>query len=314
MGSSVSSCRTCVSQPLTQSPQRPSLEENHFSTARWVAAMRATDAKSQRPRIGSNIGAGPDLAAAVFAGELGTAFLADSAAAFHIPIEVLSESLVRRTMYFDEQWMAAYDRGCRQFVILAAGVDARAWRLPMDTSCIVFEVDVPAAFAYKDEHLPALSSTYPLPACKRVAVAADLAEDDWKSKLAGVGYDVSKPSFFLVEGLLMYLPSADAVQSVFEDAASLMCPGSVFAGDCLVSYLHRTVYRMIRPVLEKYGTAWSFDVNCPDDLVVMLRSSSISISSGPHDLSSNAKRCECLKTIGLNCCNFRYVVCSATRV
>ena len=63
--------------------------------------------------------------------------------------------LVERTRWLDARWMAALDGGVRQFVILGAGLDARAWRLPrLSATCRVFELDVPAAIAYKEAAVP----------------------------------------------------------------------------------------------------------------------------------------------------------------
>ena len=104
-----------------------------------------------------------------------------------------------------EQRMAALDGGVRQFVILGAGLDARAWRLPrLSATCRVFELDVPAAIAYKEAAVARLA----LPCrCTRTAAAADLSETAcWPLALLESGFDPAAPSLFLLEGLLQYLP------------------------------------------------------------------------------------------------------------
>ena len=134
--------------------------------------------------------------------------------AFDSTLEAASISLQERTVYMDGKWMAAHGRGCRQFVILAAGLDARAWRLPLDAGCTVYEVDVPAAHAYKAALVPAVAGVYPDgPACRRVCVEADLSQAAWPALLTAAGFDPAQQSFFLIEGLLMYLP-AGAPQQV----------------------------------------------------------------------------------------------------
>lgn len=175
-----------------------------FPTAQWVSAMRAADAASAAPKIGRNVGAGPDTLAATLAGEAGMKILDASAKKYSTSRQAISAALVDRTQTFDEKWVAALDAGVKQFVILAAGLDARAWRLPrMDKSVRVFEVDVPVAHAYKNERVATLDA--PLP-CTRVVVEADLSDPGWVDALTAAGFEPSKPSFFLIEGLLMYLP------------------------------------------------------------------------------------------------------------
>jgi methyltransferase (TIGR00027 family) len=128
--------------------------------------------------------------------------------------------------------MKALDAGCQQFVILAAGLDARAWRLPrLDKSITVFEVDCAKAHAYKAETLASL--TPPPLACTRFEVEADLSQPSWSAKLTEAGFDPSKPSFFLIEGLLMYLPP-EAPHRLLATVSSLMCAGSTVAGDTFV--------------------------------------------------------------------------------
>ena len=102
--------------------------------------MRAVDAASASPKIGSNIGAGPDVLAATLAGDPGMEILDASVAALKSTRRAASHAVANRLMAFGARWVAAFDGGCRQFVILAAGLDARAWRMPRpDASAQVFE-------------------------------------------------------------------------------------------------------------------------------------------------------------------------------
>jgi methyltransferase (TIGR00027 family) len=179
-----------LSQRLLQNPKENALSidsEAAFPTAQLVAALRAKDAQSASPLIGSNIGGSPDLAAEALAGDIGLQFakeLGDDPSA-----------MAKRTMFFDEQWMKAFDDGCKQFVILAAGLDARAWRLPrLDKTVKVFEVDVHRAMAYKSEKVTEIGLECH---CSRIVVEADLSNADWKEKLLAAGFDPSEKSFFL---------------------------------------------------------------------------------------------------------------------
>jgi methyltransferase (TIGR00027 family) len=230
--------------------------EAAFPTAQLVAAYRAMDAKSAIPCIGSNIGGGPDVAAETLAGDLGFAFAKDFGGS--------SEGLVNRTMFFDEHIMKMLDAGCKQLVILAAGLDTRAWRLPrLDESIKIFEVDVPRAMAYKAEKMTTLD--LPL-SCTRIVVEADLSNPSWTSKLLAAGFQADQTSFFLIEGLLMYLPPG-APQLLFRNASSLMSQGSMIAGDTFVNFLS---FMPSSPILEKYGTKWTFDFASKEELSQML--------------------------------------------
>merc|ERR1740121_1351408 len=221
-----------------------------------VAALRALDANAASPRIGSNIGAGPDVAAEKLAGELGFVFAKDFG---NNP-----EGLVSRTMFFDEKIMHMFDAGCKQLVILAAGLDARAWRLPrLDESVKIFEVDVPRALAYKAEKVAALGLELP---CTRIVVEADLSDPSWTANLLAAGFQPDRTSFFLIEGLLMYLPPG-APQMLLQTVSSLMSQGSKIAGDTFVNFL---CFMPSNPVLEKYGTKWTFEVGSKEELVQML--------------------------------------------
>jgi O-methyltransferase involved in polyketide biosynthesis len=124
--------------------------EAAFPTAQWVAAMRAHDARAEKPRIGANIGGTPDTLAEGLAGPEGAALLQRYAEKTRTTERAASQGVVERTVRLDAMWMEALQGGCRQFVILAAGLDARAWRLPhLDASSTVYEVDVQRAHAFK---------------------------------------------------------------------------------------------------------------------------------------------------------------------
>jgi hypothetical protein len=86
-----------------------------------------------------------------------------------------------------------------QVVILTAGMDARAYRLPWRAGTTVYEVDQPQVIAPKDERLAGER-----PRCRRVAVDIDLA-DGWPKALQSQGFSLSAKTVWLVEGLLQYL-------------------------------------------------------------------------------------------------------------
>jgi methyltransferase (TIGR00027 family) len=106
-------------------------------------------------------------------------------------------------------------------VLLAAGLDARAFRLPWPDGTSVFEVDLPEMLAFKED---VLAHTAGDPSARRAAVAADLTAD-WPSALTWAGFDPARPTAWLVEGLLVYLSATDAGR-LLETIGQLSAPGS----------------------------------------------------------------------------------------
>jgi methyltransferase (TIGR00027 family) len=129
-----------------------------------------------------------------------------------------------RTHFFDEYFHNAVSAGIRQVVILAAGLDSRAYRLawPSDTS--VYEIAQPKVLEYKTG---ILESHGAVPVARRCPVPVDL-RDDWPAALTAAGFDRAQPTAWLAEGLLPYLPS-DAQDRLFEMFTALSAPGSEFA-------------------------------------------------------------------------------------
>ncbi|GGL01928.1 S-adenosyl-L-methionine-dependent methyltransferase [Nocardia jinanensis] len=111
-----------------------------------------------------------------------------------------SSYLPVRTRFFDDYLLDA-TRTVRQVVIIAAGLDTRAFRLPITPEVTVYELDTPEMLAFKQQVLDARGAQ---PAGRRAPVPVDLRED-WGSPLAAAGFEPSIPSAWLVEGLLSYL-------------------------------------------------------------------------------------------------------------
>ena len=114
--------------------------------------------------------------------------------------------------------------GIRQVVILAAGLDSRAYRLNWPAGTAVFEIDQPKVLAYKSATLEAHGA---VPNATRHTVAVDL-RDNWPAALIDAGFDPRRPTAWLAEGLLPYLP-ADAQDRLFEMVTALSAPGSRIA-------------------------------------------------------------------------------------
>lgn len=126
-----------------------------------------------------------------------------------------------RTHFFDRYFGEAVGAGLRQVVILAAGLDSRAYRLDWPAGTTVYEVDQPKVLEYKTG---ILESHGAVPSATRRTVAVDL-RDDWPAALTAAGFDRSQPTAWLAEGLLPYLPS-DAQDRLFEKFTALSVPGS----------------------------------------------------------------------------------------
>ena len=126
-----------------------------------------------------------------------------------------------RTQFFDEYFRAAVAAGIRQVVILAAGLDSRAYRLDWPVDTTVYEIDQPQVLTYKSGTLESAGAA---PKATRRPVPADL-RDDWPTALAAAGFDLTQPTAWLAEGLLPYLP-AEAQDRLFEMLTALSSSSS----------------------------------------------------------------------------------------
>ncbi|WP_197382411.1 SAM-dependent methyltransferase [Mycolicibacterium mengxianglii] len=133
----------------------------------------------------------------------------------------MTEQITVRTRFFDNFFLTAAKAGITQAVILAAGLDTRAYRLPWPTGTVVFEVDQPEVIEFKTRTLTDLGAD---PTAQRRTVGIDL-RDDWPTALRQAGFDVTRPTAWIAEGLLVYLPS-DAQDRLFDNITELSAPGS----------------------------------------------------------------------------------------
>lgn len=133
-----------------------------------------------------------------------------------------------RTHFFDAYFADAAAAGIRQVVILASGLDSRAYRLDWPAGTTVYEIDQPKVLEYKDSTLTA-NGVRPTATLHQIPV--DL-RNDWPKALRETGFDASQPTAWLAEGLLMYLP-ADAQDRLFENVTELSAPGSRVAAETM---------------------------------------------------------------------------------
>lgn len=142
------------------------------------------------------------------------------------PFTAMGDYVAIRTRWMDDILRAAADDGIRQVVLLAAGLDTRAYRIPWPEGTRVFELDLPELIDFKESVLRADGA---VPACERHAVSFDLREG-WSAALRAAGFDPTRPTAWLAEGLLHYLAPADN-QRMLDDVSALSAPGSRLVAD-----------------------------------------------------------------------------------
>lgn len=131
-----------------------------------------------------------------------------------------------RTPFYDQRVIQAVAGGCQQVVLVAAGLDSRAFRLGLPEKVTVFELDQAPVLDFKQA---VLDSHEAVPACRRVPVRVDL-RDDWAPALSAAGFDETRPAVWVAEGLLMYLSSAEN-DRLLAAVTALSAPGSRFAAE-----------------------------------------------------------------------------------
>jgi methyltransferase (TIGR00027 family) len=199
------------------------------STAVMVAAARAAETDRDDPLIRDPFakvlvaGAGTGVWEYMADDEF-VAKVADTDAEVAAIFEHMGSYQAVRTHFFDSFFADAATAGIRQIVILASGLDSRAYRLPWPAGTTVFEIDQPKVLEYKAATLADNGAT---PSARRNEVPIDLRLD-WPKALREAGFDADVPTAWLAEGLLMYLPS-DAQDRLFEQITELSAEGSRIA-------------------------------------------------------------------------------------
>lgn len=182
-----------------------------------------------------------------------------------------SMMMVARTVAIDE---AVRRAACRQVVILGAGLDGRAWRMPELADATVFEVDHPDSQAVKRVRVADLSQR-----ARQVRfVPVDFTRDDLDRALSAAGHDPEQPTTWIWEGVVMYLTPSE-VEATLAVVARRSCARSV-----LIAYYHRPALFLVlvgafvrrlgeplrstfsveamRALLARYG----FRATCDEDL------------------------------------------------
>ncbi|OXM49381.1 SAM-dependent methyltransferase [Amycolatopsis thailandensis] len=188
------------------------------ATATMAAAARAMATRQDRSLIDDPFAeplvraVGIDLLTRLAAGEVAAGELVEQ-----LWIDVAKI----RTKFYDEYFIEATNAGITQVVILASGLDSRAYRLPWPTGTVVYELDQPQVVEFKTRTLAELGAE---PTAARKAVAADL-RDDWPAALRAAGFDPARQTAWSAEGLLGYLPP-EGQDSLLDTITGLSAPGS----------------------------------------------------------------------------------------
>jgi len=219
------------------------------ATATMVAAARAQATNDPKPLINDPFArplveaVGIDLLTRMVRGEVTLAELDDEQTR---GVRRMKDNMAARTKFFDEFFLTATGggnsaeatgggnsaeataAGIRQVVILAAGLDARAYRLPWPAGTVVYEIDQPEVIAFKTTTLTGLGAE---PTADRRTVAIDLRQD-WPAALREAGFDADRPTAWIAEGLLGYLPP-DAQDRLLDNITALSAAGSRFATESI---------------------------------------------------------------------------------
>lgn len=140
-------------------------------------------------------------------------------------VQAMIAGMAMRTKFFDDYFISTCVTGdVRQAVILASGLDSRAYRLHWPLGTVVYEIDQPAVIDFKAGVLRDFGAQ---PLTQHRTVGIDL-RGDWPTALKAAGFDPGAPTAWLAEGLLIYLPP-DAQDRLFDTITALSAPGSAVA-------------------------------------------------------------------------------------
>lgn len=234
------------------------------TTAVMVAAARAVETEQPDPLIRDPYA--KLLVTNANAGGLWDAMLDPAVAAKVESLDAEAATMIQhmrgyqavRTKFFDTFFEGATAAGIRQIVILASGLDSRAYRLDWPVDTVVYEIDQPQVLEYKSTTLADHGVT---PSAERRGVAIDLRQD-WPAALREAGFDPSAPTAWLAEGLLMYLPG-DAQDRLFTQVGELSAAGSRIAAETAASHAddrRQLMRERFMKVAEQVGLGETLDV------------------------------------------------------
>ncbi len=231
-------------------PEMPQDNEQLGLTARWTALARAEESQREDALF-------HDPWAAALAGEIGRWEELEMSEEIQ---KALRSMLTVRTRFFDDFLQrTAIEQKIQQVVLIAAGLDARAFRLPWPEQTRLFELDQPQVLEYKEQILAVSGAKA---ACERKIVKIDL-RDDWMGALKDAGFDAGQSSVWLLEGLLPYL-SSDAVERLFDRITALSAAQSWMSFDEVnEAWLTSELVRPVVNLIERVGIFWQSAMDDP---------------------------------------------------
>ncbi|XVS68072.1 class I SAM-dependent methyltransferase [Actinosynnema sp. CA-299493] len=219
-------------------------------TAQWTAAARAVESERDGDALFH------DPLARALAAPRGFELLDKYGGGGLLPFIAI------RTRFLDDS-VTALPPGIRQVVLVAAGMDTRAFRLDWPDGVVVYEVDHGPLLEEKRARLAALDATSTAP---RREVAADLA-GEWLPELASAGFDAGQPTLWIVEGLLFFLTEEQAA-GLLDVLRSASAPGSELAVDIVSRALLKSpISASFLRALRDDGTPWLFGTNEPEEFL-----------------------------------------------
>ncbi|BBY02403.1 SAM-dependent methyltransferase [Mycobacterium seoulense] len=198
------------------------------ATATMVAAARAAASKRPQPVITDDFAeplvraVGLDVFTRLASGELDPDDL-EKDVGFHRMVDTFAA----RARYFDDYFAAAGQAGLLQVVIVASGLDSRAYRLRWPIGTTVYEIDQPEVIAFKAATMSEIGAA---PTAKLREVGIDLRED-WPAALQEAGFDPAHPTAWLAEGVLIGWLPPEAEIRLLDSIIPLSAEGSRFAAD-----------------------------------------------------------------------------------
>ena len=216
-----------------------------------------------------------DPTARAFLTEKGLRSLAKTERKARLPKRTMAVEMARtmadliglRTVAIDRAVRDAIAGGARQLVILGAGYDGRAWRLPELAGVNVFEVDHPATQGEKRRRAEEL----PPPVGKVRFVPIDFERESLDAVLDRAGHDRATRTCWIWEGVVMYL-TREAMRSTLHSIAGRSAPGSTLIINYHTAhrrFIARLIFRLIG---EPQISAWS-----PAEMAAELRAAGFSV-------------------------------------
>jgi methyltransferase (TIGR00027 family) len=231
------------------------------ATATFVASGRAMATKDPRGLINDPFAeplvraVGLDFFTKMMDGELDTSTIDIASPARR---QAMIDGMAVRTKYFDDYFIDATNDGVRQAVILASGLDARAYRLPWPAGTVVYELDQPQVIDFKTTTLAGIGAE---PLTTRRTIPIDLRQD-WPAALKAAGLDLTTPIAWLAEGLLIYLPP-DAQDRLFDNITELSVPGSRVATEFVPSIIDFDADQVRETMASSFLRDHGIDVDMP---------------------------------------------------